>query len=141
MNSLLDINNILLKWKILLFTQLIDFSVYFSYKQRQYFPPIPMIYGIILLYIFTFIYDSYIIYIHYKLIMIMIIYKIYITVFISICNVYINLYKQHHKYSCPVVQKCPVHKHKVCGTDGKLYDSRCHLRYAYFFTIFYIRYR
>ncbi|XP_054165194.1 follistatin-related protein 5-like [Oppia nitens] len=35
---------------------------------------------------------------------------------------------KHHRYSCPVVQKCPIHKHKVCGTDGKLYDSRCHLR-------------
>ncbi|KAF7487903.1 Follistatin-related protein 5 [Sarcoptes scabiei] len=26
--------------------------------------------------------------------------------------------------------RCPVHKHKICGSDGKLYPSRCHLRRA-----------
>ena len=33
-----------------------------------------------------------------------------------------------HKLNCPITKKCPVHKHKICGSDGKLYDSHCHLR-------------
>ncbi|KAI1309454.1 Follistatin-related protein 5 [Halotydeus destructor] len=42
-----------------------------------------------------------------------------------------TLAKHHsHKYSCPVLRKCPTHKHKVCGSDGKLYNSHCNLRKA-----------
>ncbi|XP_074604484.1 follistatin-related protein 5-like [Brevipalpus obovatus] len=33
-----------------------------------------------------------------------------------------------HKLSCPVTKSCPIHKHKVCGSDGRLYDSHCHIR-------------
>lgn len=38
--------------------------------------------------------------------------------------------QQHrtHRFRCPVLKHCTEHKHKVCGSDGKLYASHCHLR-------------
>jgi len=40
---------------------------------------------------------------------------------------------KHHvgTHSCPVTRRCPTHhSHKICGSDGHLYPSHCHLRKA-----------
>lgn len=44
-----------------------------------------------------------------------------------------NDLQQHrsHRFKCPVLRNCEVHKHKICASNGKqfkLYDSHCHLR-------------
>lgn len=52
-----------------------------------------------------------------------------LLVFLLILVNLISCKHRVHKVNCSNAnRKCPNHKHKICGSDGKLYDSHCHLR-------------